>query len=98
MDAGAVGFSGARLLEHLCSTGAHVPGTFADDDELLGMAKAMGESGHGTFQIIPLGGVGASLFDEAGRDARLAEHERIVKIARGLGPSDHLFAGPVQFG
>ena len=81
MDAGAVGFSGARLLEHLSSTGTHVPGTFADDDELLGMAKAMGETGKGTFQIIPLGGVGASLFDEAGREARLAEHDRIVKIA-----------------
>ena len=25
------------------------------------MAKAMGASGHGTFQIIPLGGVGASM-------------------------------------
>ena len=85
MDAGAIGFSGARLLEHLSSTGEHVPGTFADDDELLGMAKAMGESGHGTFQIIPLGGVGASLFDEAGRDVRLAEHDRIVKIAEVSG-------------
>ena len=85
MDAGAVGFSGARLLEHLSSTGAHVPGTFADDDELLGLAKAMGETGKGTFQIIPLGGVGASLFDEAGRDARLAEHDRIVKIAEVSG-------------
>ena len=82
MDAGAVGFSGARLLEHLSSTGAHVPGTFADDDELLGMAKAMGETCKGTFQIIPLGGVGASLFDEAGREARQAEHDRIVKIAQ----------------
>ena len=49
------------------------------------MAKAMGESGHGTFQIIPLGGVGASMFDEAGRDARLAEHDRIVRIAEVSG-------------
>jgi N-acyl-D-amino-acid deacylase len=85
MDAGAIGFSGARLLEHLSSTGAHVPGTFADDDELLGMAKAMGDSGKGTFQIIPLGGVGASMFDEAGRDARLAEHDRIERIAQVSG-------------
>ena len=81
MDAGAIGFSGARLLEHLSSKGEHVPGTFADDDELLGMAKAMGEAGHGTFQIIPLGGVGASMYDEAGRQARRAEHDRIVRIA-----------------
>jgi len=85
MDAGAVGFSGARLLEHLSSTGEHVPGTFADDDELLGMARAMGDSGHGTFQIIPLGGVGASMFEEAGREARLAEHDRIERIAEVAG-------------
>lgn len=85
MDAGAVGFSGARLIEHLSSKGDNVPGTFADDDELLGIAKAMGESGHGTFQIIPLGGVGASMFDEAGRQARRAEHDRIVRIAQVSG-------------
>jgi N-acyl-D-amino-acid deacylase len=85
MDAGAIGFSGARLLEHLSSKGAHVPGTFADDDELLGMARAMGESGHGTFQIIPLGGVGASMFDQAGREARMAEHARIERIAEVSG-------------
>ena len=85
MDAGAIGFSGARLLEHLSSKGEHVPGTFADDDELLGMARALGESGHGVFQIIPLGGVGASMFDQAGRDARRAEHDRILRIAEVSG-------------
>ena len=85
MDAGAIGFSGARLLEHLSSKGANVPGTFADDDELLGMAKALGDSGHGVFQIIPLGGVGASMYDQAGRDARRAEHDRIERIAEVSG-------------
>ena len=85
MDAGAIGFSGARLLEHLSSTGAHVPGTFADDDELLGMARALGESGHGVFQIIPLGSVGASMFDQAGKAARRAEHDRIERIAEVSG-------------
>ena len=85
MDAGAIGFSGARLLEHFSSKGEHVPGTFAEDDELLGMAKALGDSGHGVFQIIPLGGVGASMFDQAGRDARRAEHARIERIAEVSG-------------
>ncbi len=85
MDAGAVGFSGARLLEHYSSKGAQVPGTFAADDELLSLAKAMGDSGHGTFQIIPLGAIGASMLDDAGRDARRAEHDRIVRIAEVSG-------------
>ena len=85
MDAGAIGFSGARVLEHLSSTGAHVPGTFAADDELLCLARAMGESGHGTFQIIPLGANGDLMFEQAGADARRAEHVRIERIAEVSG-------------
>lgn len=85
MDAGAIGFSGARLIEHLSSKGDNVPGTFADDDELLGIARALGESGHGTFQIIPLGGVGASMYDQAGQTVRRAEHDRMVRIAKVSG-------------
>ena len=85
MDAGAIGFSGARLLEQFSSKGEHVPGTFAEDDELLGMAKALSDSGHGVFQIIPLGGVGSSMFEHAGRAARRAEHERIERIAEVSG-------------
>jgi N-acyl-D-amino-acid deacylase len=85
MDAGAIGFSGARLLEHLSSKGEHVPGTFAEDDELLGIARALGESGHGIFQIIPLGATGDVMYDQAGRGARRAEHDRMVRIAQVSG-------------
>jgi N-acyl-D-aspartate/D-glutamate deacylase len=62
-----------------------VPGTFAADDELLGLARAMGESGHGTFQIIPLGANGDLMFDQAGADARRAEHDRIRCVAEVSG-------------
>jgi N-acyl-D-aspartate/D-glutamate deacylase len=82
MDAGAVGFSGARLLEHLSSKGAHVPGTFAEDDELMGLARAMGESGRGTFQIIPMGTVGDVHGFGSSREQRKAEHDRMVAIAK----------------
>jgi N-acyl-D-aspartate/D-glutamate deacylase len=85
MDAGAVGFSGARVLEHLSSKGANVPGTFAEDDELVSLAHAMGQSGRGVFQIIPLGANGDLMFAEAGPDARRAEHDRIVRIAEASG-------------
>lgn len=40
MAAGAVGFSNGRLLEHFTSRGEHVPGTFAEDDELLALVVA----------------------------------------------------------
>jgi N-acyl-D-amino-acid deacylase len=88
MDAGAIGFSGARVLEHTSSNGTFVPGTFAADDELLAIAQAMGESGHGTFQLIPLGANGETYVTPAYKadpEARRAEHARIENIARVSG-------------
>jgi N-acyl-D-amino-acid deacylase len=40
MAAGALGFSGGRLVEHRSSVGKHVPGTFAGRDELIAIAKS----------------------------------------------------------
>jgi N-acyl-D-amino-acid deacylase len=85
MAAGAVGFSSGRLMEHLSSRGAHVPGTFARDEELLALARAMGEGARGVFQIIPKGAVGGAMMDELGRAGRLEEHRRLETIARACG-------------
>lgn len=84
MGAGAMGFSAGRIIEHMSSRGAHVPGTFAEDDELLALAQAMGSSGHGVFQLIPKGTVG-KIMDDMSRDERIAEHHRIESIARAAG-------------
>ena len=46
IDAGAVGFSTSRVLGHTTGTGDPVPGTFATEDELWGIAAAMAETGH----------------------------------------------------
>ncbi len=85
MSAGAVGFSGARVLEHLSSKGEFVPGTFADDDELVGIASAMGESRRGIFQLIPLGANGDLMHPQTGAELRRAEHERFERIAQASG-------------
>ena len=85
MEAGAVGFSSARIREHLSTQGEHVPGTFAEDAELLALAQAMGSTGKGTIQIVPLGPLGAVLYPEIGRAARLAEHDRMVRMAKDAG-------------
>ena len=85
MKAGALGFSAARLEEHFSSKGARVPGTYAADDEFLALAKAMGESGHGTFQMVPWGAIGGMISPGVGRDNRIAEHDRIARIARAAG-------------
>jgi N-acyl-D-amino-acid deacylase len=82
MAAGAVGFSNGRITTHTSSRGAQVPGTFAEDDELLAIASAMGESRRGVFQLIPRGTNGAVVVDGLSRDARLEEHRRFEAIAR----------------
>ena len=85
MEAGAIGFSCARIREHFSTTGEHVPGTFAEDEELIALAAAMGSTGRGTVQIIPLGPLGATSFPQIGRPARLLEHDRMVRMARASG-------------
>lgn len=81
MAAGALGVSGSRILEHLSSKGEHVPGTFAVEAELLALAQAMGESGKGTFQMVPLGGGGNTMGTAASLEERLEEHARIERLA-----------------
>jgi N-acyl-D-aspartate/D-glutamate deacylase len=53
LKAGAVGFSTSRIMGHRSIHGDPVPGTFADEPELLGLAQAMKRAGSGVFQIIP---------------------------------------------
>ena len=85
MAAGAVGVSGSRILEHRSSTGEHVFGTFAEDREVLALARAMGESGKGVFQIVPLGGAGDGAGTPATPAERRGEHARFEEIARVSG-------------
>jgi len=52
VKAGALGVSTSRTLVHRTRDKAYVPGTFAAIDELLGIGRALGEAGHGVFEII----------------------------------------------
>mgnify|MGYP001161449611 FL=1 len=49
--AGALGFSTSRTMLHLAKDGKPVPGTFANKDELIGIAEAMQRGGHGIFEM-----------------------------------------------
>ncbi len=51
--AGAVGFSTSRILGHRSIQGEPVPGTFANDTEVMVIAQALKRAGKGVFQIIP---------------------------------------------
>jgi len=52
MRAGALGFSTNRLPSHTAKDGRPVPGTFADDDELLAIGRAMARGGGGVIEVV----------------------------------------------
>lgn len=51
IKAGALGFSTSRTMLHLSKSGEPVPGTFANKDELIGIAEGMQRGGHGVFEM-----------------------------------------------
>jgi N-acyl-D-aspartate/D-glutamate deacylase len=51
LRAGAIGFSTSRTLLHRAKDGEPVPGTFASEDELIGIGRVMGDVGSGVFEI-----------------------------------------------
>src|SRR5438105_3013291 len=55
IEAGAIGFSTNRMEGHRSKSGIPVPGTYADELELAGIAGVMGG---GTVEWVPNGGVG----------------------------------------
>jgi len=51
LAAGALGFTTSRTLLHRAVDGEPVPGTFAAEDELIGIGRVLGELGHGVFEM-----------------------------------------------
>ena len=59
--AGALGFSTSRTIVHRAIDGEPVPGTFAAEDELFGIGRALGQLGRGLFELAPAGAMGEDL-------------------------------------
>ncbi|MCO4833626.1 MAG: amidohydrolase family protein [Acidimicrobiaceae bacterium] len=51
-EAGAIGFTSSRSLNHRASTGEYTPTLQAERDEMIGIAEALGAAGKGVIQII----------------------------------------------
>jgi len=51
LQAGALGFSTSRTILHRAKDGEVVPGTNAEDEEVLGIGRMLGEVGHGVFEV-----------------------------------------------
>jgi N-acyl-D-aspartate/D-glutamate deacylase len=71
--AGALGFTTSRTMLHRAKNKELVPGTFAGEDELLGIGRALGQAGHGVFEMAS---------DMVGPDATM---EWMVKLSAETG-------------
>jgi N-acyl-D-aspartate/D-glutamate deacylase len=58
ITAGALGFSTSRTILHTAVNGDPVPGTFAAEDELFGIGRALGKLGRGVFELAGAGAAG----------------------------------------
>jgi N-acyl-D-aspartate/D-glutamate deacylase len=61
VEAGALGFSTSRTLGHRAIDGEPVPGTFAAEDELFGLGRAMAAGGQAVFELAPQGVAGEDI-------------------------------------
>ncbi len=61
IEAGAFGFSTSRTLGHRAMDGEPVPGTFAAEDELFGLGRAVRDGGGGVFELAPAGAAGEDI-------------------------------------
>ena len=59
--AGALGVSTSRTIAHMAIDGQPVPGTFAAEDELFGIGRALADAGAGLFELAPAGALGEDL-------------------------------------
>mgnify|MGYP001268699743 CR=1 FL=1 len=85
MAAGAVGFTTSRTIGHRAKSGGPVPGTFAPLDELLAIAGALGQVGHGVFEAIMAGTIG-SLNSLGGERSKLLDEVPILEeVAHACG-------------
>jgi len=61
IEAGALGFSTSRTLGHRAMDGRPVPGTFAAEDELFSLGRAMAAGGRAVFELAPMGAAGEDI-------------------------------------
>lgn len=61
VEAGALGVSTSRTIGHRAMDGEPVPGTFAAEDELFALGRALRDGGGGVFELAPAGVAGLDL-------------------------------------
>ena len=61
IEAGALGFSTSRTIAYRAMDGEPVPGTFAAEDEVFGLGRAMAAGGQAVFELAPQGAAGEDI-------------------------------------
>ena len=82
VEAGALGFSSSRTLAHRAMDGEPVPGTFAAEDELFALGRAMAAGGRAVFELAPIGAAGEDIVapkNEMDWMCRLAAADRLCR-------------------
>ena len=85
LRAGALGFTTSRTMLHRAKNKEVVPGTYASEDELIGIGRVLGEVGHGVFEMAS---------DMAGPDA---DHGVDDQAVLGDAAADHVCDGTGRF-
>jgi N-acyl-D-amino-acid deacylase len=76
IEAGALGFSTSRTEGHRAVGGEPVPGTYAAEQELFGLGRAMAAGGRAVFEVAPQGAAG-----ESPAEASMRELDWMIKLA-----------------
>lgn len=85
LNAGAVGFSTSRILGHRSIQGEPVPGTYANDTEVMVIAQALKRANKGVFQIIPSSTLGPGRPEMEEHSALEAEVDLISRVSKTSG-------------
>ena len=75
VEAGALGFSTSRTEAHRAIDGEPVPGTYAAEDELFALGRAMAAGGQAVFEVAPDGTAGENV------DGPMREMDWMVRLA-----------------
>jgi len=76
IEAGALGVSTSRTIAHRAIDGEPVPGTFAAEDELFALGRALSAARAGVFELAPAGVMGEDL---AAADSEMDWMRRLAK-------------------
>jgi N-acyl-D-aspartate/D-glutamate deacylase len=79
LAAGALGVTTSRTVLHRSIDGEPVPGTFASEDELFGIGRALASAGRGVFELAPAGIQGEDT------DAPARELDWMCRLASEIG-------------